>query len=141
MPTIAALMKTNAAIMVSRGYPISLAALAACMIFAQMSASGAQAESFSASPRSGPAPLTVKFCASAGVVIDFGDGTRSGMGAAGPGDCPAGLGSLGSYVSHTYTTPGEYRLSALPCPGIHAAACGPPAAQARATVINVSPAQ
>ena len=34
---------------------------------------------FTAAPTSGQAPLTVTFCAFAGIAIDFGDGTSSGM--------------------------------------------------------------
>jgi hypothetical protein len=68
---------------------------------------------FNASPTSGSAPLTVKFCAIAGISIDFGDGTSGGMGVARSGDCPIGL---LSYTSHTYTAPGLYRLHGSPCP-------------------------
>src|SRR5437667_5400024 len=103
-------MNTIATLIVRVSYPSLLIMLAGSMILAHVSMSAAQLASFSAVPQSGPAPLAVKFCASAGVVIDFGDGTHSGMGAAAPGECPAGL---NSYVSHTYTIPGEYRLSAL----------------------------
>ena len=95
---------------------------------ARAAANDAQSMQFSASPTSGPAPLTVKFCASAGISIDFGDGTSSGMGGVQDGDCPAGL---SSYTSHTYTRPGVYRLRGSPCPGsaLHPA-CAEAASQA-----------
>ena len=72
-----------------------------------------QAARFTASPTSGNVPLTVVFCAEAGIVIEFGDGARSGMGEAPSGACPAGQ---TAYVTHTYTTPGTYQLRAIPCP-------------------------
>ena len=91
---------------------------------------------FTASPVAGPAPLTVKFCASAGIAIDFGDGTSSGMGPAQRGDCPPGLASS---ASHTYTRPGSYRLRGSPCPSsmLHPE-CGEAAAQAGAITIVVT---
>jgi hypothetical protein len=49
-----------------------------------------QAARFTASPTSGNVPLTVVFCADAGIVIEFGDGARGGMGEAPSGACPAG---------------------------------------------------
>ena len=49
-----------------------------------------QPAGFIASPTFGKAPLTVTFCSIAGVGIDFGDGTSSGMDMAQSGDCPAG---------------------------------------------------
>ena len=83
---------------------------------------GAQSERFTASPTSGPAPLTVTFCASAGIVINFGDGTSGSMGIAQSGECPAG--SL-SVVRHTYAAAGTYQLSGLPCPSsTHGESCG-----------------
>jgi hypothetical protein len=39
----------------------------------------AQTVHFTAAPIAGPTPLIVRFCASAGISIDFGDGTSSGM--------------------------------------------------------------
>jgi hypothetical protein len=53
------------------------------------------------------------FCAHAGILIEFGDGARSGVGEAPSGACPAGQ---TSYVTRTYTTPGMYQLPAIPCP-------------------------
>lgn len=96
----------------------------------------AQTVHFTAAPMSGPAPLTVKFCASAAIVIDFGDGTRSGMEGARGADCAAGLSAV---VSHTYTAPGTYRLRGFPCPEsmLHHE-CGDAAAAASKTTITVT---
>jgi hypothetical protein len=106
-------------------------------VAAQPPTNGRQPAHFSASPISGPAPLTVTFCASAGITIDFGDGSIGGMGNASDRDCPAGD---PSYTSHTYRAHGVYRLRGIPCPGIHAAICGDVANQASATTITVTPA-
>jgi PKD domain len=96
----------------------------------------AQSVQFTASPTSGPAPLTVKFCASAGISIVFGDGTSSGMGSAQDGNCSAGL---SWYTSHTYTAPGTYRLRGFPCPSsMFHTECGQAAAQANGVIITVT---
>jgi hypothetical protein len=105
---------------------------------AQPTTDGNRTAHFTASPTSGPAPLTVKFCASAGIGIDFGDGMSSGMGIAQSADCPAGE---TSYTTHTYTAPGTYQLRGLPCPSQHDIVCGGVAAQASATTITVTPAR
>ena len=84
-----------------------------CAVGGQPLESIAQTVHFTAEPSAGPAPLTVKFCASAGIVIDFGDGTRGGMQGARRGDCPAGL---STFALHTYTAPGTYYLRGFPCP-------------------------
>jgi hypothetical protein len=97
-----------------------------------------QAASFSATPTSGRAPLTVRFCASAGITIDFGDETSGGMVEATRGECPSGLTAS---TTHTYTSPGSYQLRGIPCPGVNAAACGAAAAQANAVKITVMAAQ
>jgi len=80
--------------------------------------------------------LTVKFCSSAGIVINFGDGTSSGMGAARDSDCPTGF---SSFASHTYAAHGIYRLRGFPCPSskLHPA-CAEAAAQASAMTIEVT---
>jgi len=84
----------------------------------------------------GRAPLTVAFCASAGIGIDFGDGVSSGMGIAQSGDCPEGV---TSYTKHTYTAAGTYRLRGTPCPSsTHGAVCGAVAQQASAITITVT---
>jgi hypothetical protein len=90
---------------------------------------------FSATPVSGEAPLTVKFCASAGIGIDFGDGTSGGMGPAQTGDCskPAAV-----YATHVYEKPGTYKLGGFPCPGVNAAQCGAVADQARTLTVTVT---
>ncbi len=93
-------------------------------------------EHFAAFPTSGPAPLTVKFCASAGIAIDFGDGTSSAMGKTQNGDCP---GNVHSYTSHTYPIPGTYHLHGFPCPS-HNSMCGAVAKKANMiTIIVTSP--
>jgi PKD repeat protein len=112
-----------------------IAQLATVVALAQSIPSGAQTAHFTASPRSGPAPLTVTFCASAGITIDFGDGTCSGMGTPPSGACAAG----DTYVTHTYVAPGTYQLRGFPCPGVNAAACGSVAEQASAIHIVVGP--
>jgi PKD repeat protein len=94
-----------------------------------------QAARFSASPTSGNVPLTVAFCADAGIVIEFGDGARSGMGEAPSGACPAGR---ASYVTHTYTIPGTYQLRATPCPPRGNAVCGEVAQAANAVTITAT---
>ena len=90
---------------------------------------------FSASPASGPAPLTVKFCASAGIGIDFGDGTSGGMGPAHAADCakPAAV-----FTTHVYEKPGTYKLGGFPCPGVNAAQCGAVADQAKTLTVTVT---
>jgi hypothetical protein len=93
---------------------------------------------FTASPTSGRAPLTVTFCASAGVAINFGDGTSSAMGMAQSGDCPVGR---TSHIKHTYTAAGTYQLRGAPCPGSQNTNCGEVAKQASAVKIIVAPAQ
>jgi hypothetical protein len=95
-----------------------------------------QSVHFTATPSSGSAPLTVKFCASAGISIDFGDGTGSGMRGASSGDCPSGL---GWYTLHTYAAPGTYRLRGFPCPSsrLHPE-CGLSATAASQVTITVT---
>jgi hypothetical protein len=99
-------------------------------------ASLAQSPFFSAAPTSGPAPLTVTLCASAGIVIDFGDGSRSGLGMPPNGVCPT-AGSV--FAKHTYTTPGTYQLRGFPCPSPHAEVCEEVAQQASKVSITVMP--
>jgi len=93
---------------------------------------------FFATPTSGRAPLTVRFCASAGIVLDFGDGTSGGMADARSGECPPG--ALTTTV-HTYATPGTYGLRGSPCPSPHGAVCGEVAQLAGSVKITVTPAQ
>jgi hypothetical protein len=93
---------------------------------------------FTASPIIGPAPLTVKFCASAGIGIDFGDGTTGGMGIARSGECTEGE---PSYVTHTYVAAGTYQLRGFPCPSPHGAICGGVAQQAGEVRITVTPSR
>ena|SRR5579883_1627579 len=97
-----------------------------------VSAAAASAR-FLASPTSGRAPFTVKFCASAGIAIDFGDGASSGMGIAPAGACPA---DAPMYVTHVYGAPGKYRLHGSPCP-VPDRACGVVAERANAVTIIV----
>jgi hypothetical protein len=97
---------------------------------------GSSVPHFAVSPTSGRAPLSVVFCASAGITIDFGDGTTSWMDKAPPSACPAGD---GSYVTHTYTAAGTYQLRGFPCPSSHDALCGGVAQQASAVKITVLP--
>jgi hypothetical protein len=98
-----------------------------------------QPAQFTASPINGKAPLTVTFCSVAGIGIDFGDGTSSGMDMAQSGDCPAG-GSFTSMVRHTYTAAGSYQLRGFPCPSsTHGNECGQVARQASAVKITVTP--
>lgn len=95
----------------------------------------APAPRFTASPTSGQAPLTVTFCASAGIGLNFGDGTLSQMGIAQNDECPEGLTSA---VRHTYTAPGTYQLRGFPCPSAHAAICGKVAEMAGTVTIIVT---
>ena len=90
---------------------------------------------FSASPMSGKRPLIVEFCASAGIGIDFGDGTSGGMGIAPEGTCPR-PGSV--FITHKYENTGAYKLKGFPCPGINALHCGAVASQANAVTIEVT---
>jgi PKD repeat protein len=93
---------------------------------------------FTAAPTSGQAPLTVTFCAFAGIAIDFGDGTSSAMGMAQGGDCPAGASSM---TKHTYVAAGSYQLNGFPCPSsAHGMICGEVAQQAGTVKITVTPA-
>ena len=96
----------------------------------------AQSVHFIAAPTAGPTPLIVRFCASAGITIDFGDRTSSGMQGARDGDCPAGL---SYFVSHTYTAPGIYHLRGFPCPSsmLHPE-CGDAAGQASSVTVTVT---
>ena len=96
----------------------------------------AQTVHFAAAPIAGPTPLIVRFCASAGINIDFGDGTSSGMQGGRNGDCPAGL---SYFVSHTYTAPGIYHLRGFPCPSsmLHPE-CGEAAGQASSVTVTVT---
>lgn len=73
----------------------------------------AQSGQFSASPTSGQAPLTVTFCASAGISIEFGDGDSSGMSVAESGTCPVGSPMT---ARHTYASAGTFQLRGFPCP-------------------------
>jgi hypothetical protein len=97
----------------------------------------AQAAHFDASPTSGTAPLTVRFCASVGIAIDFGDGTSSAMGMPPSGTCPVGE----VYSTHTYVAPGTFNLRGLPCPGSLNTNCGEVSQKASAVVITVTAAQ
>jgi len=111
------------------------------MIVAAVAADTQQARSepasFIASPTSGPAPLTVKFCASAGISINFGDGAGSGMGASPRGACPS---EAPMYATHVYAAPGSYRLLGSPCPSAGGDnVCGEVAQQASAVTIAVTP--
>jgi hypothetical protein len=93
---------------------------------------------FTASPTSGQAPLTVTFCSSAGIAIEFGDGTSSGMGVAQSGECPTD-----AFVTtkHTYAAAGTYQLSGSPCPSsAYGNSCGEAARQASSVQITVTPA-
>jgi|SRR5579872_2594979 len=90
---------------------------------------------FSASPKSGKGPLIVEFCASAGIGIDFGDGTTGGMEIAPEGTCPR-PGSV--FTTHKYENTGSYKLKGFPCPGINAIQCGAVAKQATAIIIEVT---
>ena len=120
-----------------------ISSAAAMVMFALLGAVGgqpseaiAQTVHFTAAPSAGPAPLTVKFCASAGIVIDFGDGIRSGMQGARSGDCPAGL---STFVLHTYTAPGTYHLRGFPCPSsMLNPECGEAAGQAATVNVTVT---
>ena len=106
--------------------------------FAGAQAASAQAPDstyFSASPTSGKAPLIVKFCASSGIGIDFGDGTSGGMGVAPDGTCPR---PESAFTTHSYEHPGAYKLKGFPCPGVNAASCGAVAGQANAIAIEVT---
>jgi hypothetical protein len=114
------------------------AILSASAVHAQPATNGPQSALFSASPTSGPAPLTVKFCSAAGIGIDFGDGKGSGMGVSSSGECPAGMGSS---VTHVYTVPGTYQLRGSPCPGSPNSRCGEAADQANTVTITVTPAR
>ena len=92
---------------------------------------------FIASPTSGSAPLLVKFCASAGIAINFGDGAGSGLGAPPRGVCPS---EAPMYATHVYTAPGIYRLVGSPCPSASGGdVCGEVAQQASAVTIVVTP--
>lgn len=116
---------------------MTLFAGAALSLFrAQLAESHAQATQFFAVPTSGRLPLSVTFCASAGIAIDFGDGTSVGMGPAPAGACPAGL---STYALHTYAAPGAYHLRGSPCPSsvLHPG-CGEAAVQANEVTITVS---
>jgi hypothetical protein len=109
-----------------------IAAIAALSMWPAMVVAEATAF-FDAIPTSGPAPLTVRFCASAGIGVDFGDGVSSGMGPP-SGACPRG----GVSVTHTYTAAGVYRLRGFPCPGSQNTNCGEVAQKAAAVVITVT---
>ena len=115
-----------------------LATIGALSIAAATIACGASAQSvlFVAVPVSGPAPLTVTFCAAAGITLNFGDGASSGMQASRSEACPPGI---SSHVTHTYAAPGTYALRGLPCPSPHAAVCGAVAQQASQVKIVVTP--
>jgi hypothetical protein len=98
-----------------------------------------QAPHFTALPTSGQAPLTVTFCASAGIGIDFGDGTSGGMGLAQSSDCPGGSPVM---VKHTYAGAGTYRLSGFPCPSSASEeSCREAARQAGIVTITITSAR
>jgi PKD repeat protein len=124
--------------MVVRALVVALSAnlAAATTIKAQSATTGEQTPYFSATPISGRVPLTVTFCASVGIALDFGDGASSAMGMTQRGECPAGL---TSYLSHTYAAVGTYQLRGLPCPGSMYTTCGAVAQQASAVQITVLP--
>jgi len=103
------------------------------ILIATTAAHGQQAVQLSASPLSGPAPLTVTFCSSAGIAIDFGDGTISAMDLAQGNECPTGA---SSHVQHTYAAPGTYQVRGLPCPGSQNTNCGETARLASAVRID-----
>jgi len=107
-----------------------------CAMGGQPAEAIAQTVHFAAAPIAGPTPLIVRFCASAGINIDFGDGTSSGMQGERNGDCPAGL---SYFVSHTYTAPGIYHLRGFPCPSsmLHLE-CGEAAGQASSVTVTVT---
>jgi PKD repeat protein len=107
------------------------------VVFGASFASAQQPEPayFSASPASGKAPLVVKFCASAGIAIDFGDGTNGSMTIAQEGTCPH---PDSVFTTHTYEKAGAYRLRGFPCPGVNASRCGAVAGQANAVTIEVT---
>jgi len=112
-------------------------AIVVCLFGVSTGFAAAQSPSpdyFSASPISGKAPLIVKFCASAGIGIDFGDGTSAGMGIAPEGTCPQ-PGS--AFTTHKYENTGAYKLKGFPCPGGNAIHCGAVASQANAITIEV----
>src|SRR3954468_6337833 len=88
---------------------------------------------FGASPTSGKAPLVVTFCATAGIGVDFGDGTTAGLSQGPTGICRTG----GLSATHTYAAAGIYRVKGFPCPGSHNTDCGEVANQASAVVITV----
>ena len=96
----------------------------------------AQSDQFSASPTSGRAPLTVTFCASAGIAIDFGDGSSSGMSIAQSGECPAGSPMT---AKHTYAAAGTFQVHGSPCPVAGANPCGEAARIASTVKITVTP--
>lgn len=99
----------------------------------------AQSGQFSASPTTGRAPLTVRFCASAGIGIDFGDGSSSGMGIAQSGTCPAGSPMT---AKHTYAKPGTFQLRGFPCPSaVDENPCAEVARIAGTVTITVTPSE
>src|SRR3989344_7100105 len=64
---------------------------------------------FSASPTSGPAPLTVRFASGVGSAIDFGDGTSDLF----PYCLAIGCSTQGFVIGHTYSSAGTYTARAL----------------------------
>ena len=116
-------------------YGLTLSVMLAVTAAALAQPAASSSAHFTASPISGRAPLTVTFCASAGIDIDFGDGTSSGLGPPPKDACPAGE---NSYTTHTYTAAGIYRLRGFPCPSADSDICGRVAEQAGAVTITVT---
>jgi PKD repeat protein len=110
-------------------------AVATSVVYAQPDTALAQTPYFSAAPMSGNAPLTVTFCASVGIALDFGDGVSAAMGMAPSGECPAGVTSS---IRHTYAAAGIYQVRGLPCPGSMYTTCGLVAQMASAIQITVT---
>ncbi len=84
----------------------SVDAIAQTFQFAD-SSKAPSASDFTATPRTGTAPLTVKFTQdlldASQLAIDFGDGTTCAQATTSEGGC--------SWLSHTYKTPGTYTAS------------------------------
>ena len=74
-----------------------------------LSCGGAVPATFSATPSSGPAPLTVRFASGVGNAIDFGDGTSELFYYCLAIGCP----TQGFNIEHTYSSAGTYTARAL----------------------------
>jgi len=74
-----------------------------------LSCGGAVPATFSATPSSGPAPLTVRFASGVGNTIDFGDGTSELFYYCLAIGCP----TQGFNIEHTYSSAGTYTARAL----------------------------